>query len=119
MISRTTLISFFADTRRLRQTGKAHFDVDDICRWSFFFVDPSRSKLEPLAKHLAQLDYELKGFLGPDPDSDRSVYFLRVDRVERHTVDSLAARNDQFYELASRFGVEDYDGMDVGGVDGL
>ena len=29
MISRDTLVSFFADTRRLRQDGKAGFDVDD------------------------------------------------------------------------------------------
>lgn len=74
-------------------------------------MDTSRSKLEPLADHLQQLGYETRGYLEPDSESDREVYFLRVDRVERHTVDSLAARNDEFYELASRFGVESYDGM--------
>jgi len=119
MISRDTLVSFFADTRRLRHNGKAHFDVDGVCRWSFFFVDPSRSKLEPLAGHLQQLGYEVKGFLEPDSSNDRPVYFLRVDRIECHTVDSLEARNGEFYELASHFGVEDYDGMDVGEVHGL
>jgi hypothetical protein len=119
MISRDTLISFFADTRRLRQDGKAHFDIDDTCRWSYFFVDLSRSKLEPLSDHLQQLGYEAKGFLEPDLTSDGPAYFLRVDRVERHTVDSLEARNDELYELAARFGVQDYDGMDVGEVNGL
>jgi hypothetical protein len=91
------------DTRRLRHNGKVHFDVDGVCRWSFFFVDPSRSKLEPLVGHLQQLGYEVKGFLEPDSSNDRPVYFLRLDRIECHTVDSLEARNGEFYQLASRF----------------
>jgi hypothetical protein len=116
MIGRDTLVSFFADTRRLREDGKAHFDIDDTCRWSYFFVDLSRSKLEPLAGHMQQLGYEVRGYLEPDLASDDPVYFLRVDRVERHTVDSLLARNGDLYELAARFRVKDYDGMDVGEV---
>ena len=119
MISRDTLISFFSDTRRLRQDGKAQFDIDDACRWSYFFDDGPRAKLQPLADHLQQLGFEVKGYLEPDLASADSVYFLRIDRIERHTVDSLEARNDEFYELASRFGVREYDGMEVGEVDGL
>jgi hypothetical protein len=92
MISRDTLVSFFADTRRLRHNGKVHFDVDGVCRWSFFFVDPSRSKLEPLAGHLQQLGYEVKGFLEPDSSNDRPVYFLRVDRIECHP--SIALKHE-------------------------
>lgn len=119
MISRDALVSFFDATRRLRGDGKAHFDIDDTCRWSYFFVDLSRPKLKPLADHLQQLGYEARGYLEPDLASANPVYFLRVDRVERHTVDSLDARNGELHELAVRFGVQDYDGMDVGEVMGF
>ena len=40
-----------------------------------------------------------------------------MDRVERHTVDSLMARNAELYKFADAQGLTDYDGMDVGPVD--
>lgn len=88
-----------------------------VCRWSYFFVDPSPQALAPLAEHPRDAGYELRGYLDPDPEADQPVYFLHVDRVERHTVDSLATRNAELHALAARFGVRDYDGMDVGGID--
>lgn len=45
------------------------------------------------------------------------LYSLHIERAERHSVDSLDARNHQFYGFAAEQGL-DYDGMDVGGVDG-
>jgi hypothetical protein len=117
VIGRDTLTAFFNDSRRLREDGKARFDIDDTCRWSYFFVDLSRAKLEPLAGHLQRLGYEVKDYLEPDLGEHNSVYCLRVDRAECHTVDSLETRNGELYELATRFGVQGYDGMDVGEVD--
>jgi hypothetical protein len=118
MITRDVLEQFFDDTRGLRDRGEAKFDIDQVCRWSFFFVDLSTEKLEPVASYLDSVGYEVVGFLEPDADDESQVYFLRADRIEHHTVDSLLARNDQLYEIAARFGVQDYDGMDAGAVDG-
>ena len=119
VITRDTLQDFFDDTRGLYARGKARFNVDETCRWSFFFVDPNRSKLDPVADHLGSIGYEVRGFLEPDNDSEHPVWFLRADRIEQHTVESLHQRNGELYAVAKRFKVEDYDGMDVGAIDGL
>lgn len=39
---------------------------------------------------------------------------LHIERVEVQTVDSLDARNHEFYELAAKMNLYSYDGMDVG-----
>jgi hypothetical protein len=117
-ITREMVEEFFDDARVLRDHGDARFDTDRICRWSFFFVDPDAAKLEPVAEHLRSMGYEIKGVMEPDEESERRVWLLRVDRVERHTPDSLHSRNIELQAVATRFGIEDYDGMDVGAVDG-
>jgi len=119
MITREVIQKFFSDTQDLHGSGKAKFNIDTTCRWSFFFVDPTLSNLEPVAKYLSSIGYEIKGFLEPDNDSDHPVWFLRADRIEQHTVDSLCMRNDELYAVATEFGVEGYVGMDVGEIDGL
>ena len=64
--------------------------------------------------------YEFVGFLDPSPENDdQETVFLRIDKVEKHTVESLLARNDEFYALARQFTVRDYDGMDCGSVHSL
>lgn len=117
MITKEILEGFFDDTRKLCDRGEAQFNIDETCRWSFFFVDASQEKLQPVAHHLDALGYEIHGFLEPSESDDNPVYFLRADRVERHTVDSLNRRNQELYAIASQFGVQEYDGMDVGAID--
>lgn len=118
MITREALESFFDETRGLRDRGEAQFNIDETCRWSFFFVDPDPVRLEPVADHLASMGYEVKGMLEPEEESENPVWFLRADRIERHTVETLHRRNAELYAIAAQFEVEDYDGMDVGAVDG-
>jgi len=48
-----------------------------------------------------------------DPD-DEDMWWLHVQRVEVHTVDSLFARNERLTEFAAHHGLDSYDGMDVG-----
>ena len=120
MITKEQLEDLFQRTRNLHKEGRASWDIDRVCRWSFFFVDRDREKLIRLGKHLEQLQFEFVGFLEPGPeDDDQETIYLRVDKVEKHTVSSLLARNDEFYKLAEQFQVADYDGMDVGAVDSL
>lgn len=67
---------------------------------------------------LARDGYELVGLLEPgEDDDDQETIYLRVDRVERHTVDSLLGRNSELYAFAESHGLADYDGMDVGAID--
>lgn len=72
----------------------------------------------PVATHLASLGYEFIGTLDPGPDDIIRNFYLRMDRVQRHSPVSLNELNRKFYAIAEQFGIESYDGMDVGAVDG-
>ncbi|MFX8929938.1 ribonuclease E inhibitor RraB, partial [Acinetobacter baumannii] len=50
------------------------------------------------------------------PDGAES-WWLHVERDERHSVDSLDARNRALHRFAETHGLEAYDGMDVGPVE--
>ena len=78
--------------------------------WGYFFTDQDAAKLRPLAKYLESTGYRLVE-INP---TDGTTFFLHVEKVELHTAASLHERNTSFYGLAERFGVESYDGMDVG-----
>jgi hypothetical protein len=119
MITRETIEDFFDNTRNLRDEGRAQFNIDSVCRWSFFFVDSNKEKLIRVGMYLGDAGYEVIGFLEPAPeDEDQETIYLRADRVKQHTVDSIMERNSELYAVAKHFGVLDYDGMDVGAVDG-
>jgi hypothetical protein len=118
-ISRSMIEDMFQGARRDRRSGRANWDIDDVCRWSFFFVDGDRDKLIRAGLALEPAGYELVGLLEPsDGEEDQETIYVRLDRVEKHTVDSLLSRNDELYAFAERFGLTSYDGMDVGAVDG-
>ena len=106
MITLENLQQMFAQMR-----AEAPFDVDDPLLWGYFFTDPDKRKLRPVAGELKKLGYREVALYRTD---DGSTHFLHVERVEKHTPETLNERNAQFYALAERFGVESYDGMDVG-----
>ena len=110
MITREQLQDHFEHTRAV-----AKWSIDDVCLWGYFFTDHDRTKLLAAAPALEQMGYRVVGFLEPTPDDDdQELLFLHVEREERHTVDSLHARNQDLYRFAEQFGIETYDGMDVG-----
>ena len=106
MITLETLEEMFANMRR-----DAPWDVDGDLLWGYFFTDPDPKKLEPVAGQLSKTGYRIVKLC---PTDDGSTHFLHVERVETHSPRSLHARNLEFYALASEFGIESYDGMDVG-----
>jgi hypothetical protein len=119
LITIESLYEFFSNTRQLQTEGKTGFDIDDECRWSYFFIDRDKNKLTHLGRYLEANSYEVVGFLEPTPnDDDQETIYLRVDRVEAHSVESLHQRNSELDELANQFGITGYDGMDVGAADG-
>src|SRR5829696_30043 len=45
---------FFDHTRQLKRDGRARYDIDDVCRWSFFLIDADREKLTRAGRHIEQ-----------------------------------------------------------------
>jgi len=119
VITREQVEGLFEHTRQLRREGRVDWDIDGMCRWSYFFADSSEEKLVRLGEHLRPKGYQLVGLLKPgDDDENQDTIYLQVDRVEVHTVESLLVRNSEFYEAARQFQIRDYDGMDNGPIDG-
>lgn len=96
--------------------AKTKWNVDGELLWGYFFTDHNPEKFGPLRMHLEGHGYRYVTILQPEGAEDKGIYFLHVERIEHHTPQSLHQRNQEFYHLAEKFGVETYDGMDVGEV---
>jgi hypothetical protein len=94
---------------RMRQ--QSGLDVDGPLLWGYFFTDRDARRLKAVADHLASDGYRVVSIY---PAADGSTNVLHVERVETHTPVSLDERNASFSALAERFGLDSYDGMDVG-----
>jgi hypothetical protein len=113
MISREMLEGLFASTRE-----RARWSIDGVCLWGYFFTDHSQERLLAAAPAMERMGYRVVGIREPTPeDDDQGLFWLHVEREEQHTVDSLEARNRELYHFADEFGLETYDGMDVGPVE--
>ena len=110
MITREIIQDMFDDVRT-----RSLFDIDAICCWGYFFTDHDRQRLVDAAPALEQHGYRFVSILEPAPENDdQGLFFLHVEKLEHHTVDTLLARNVRLYTLARELGLETYDGMDVG-----
>lgn len=105
-IERAQLEQMFANLRT-----RTTWNIDGPLLWGYFFYDASEQKLGRAAEALTAQGYTLVGIEQPP---GTLLYRLHVERVERHTPDSLHARNQALYQLAEKFGLQSYDGMDVG-----
>lgn len=93
------------------EAGYKKWNVDGELLWGYYFTDPNPLKLKPVAEYLAKEGYRVVDTYQTD---DKKTYVLHVEKVEHHTPESLNKKNIEFYKLAQRFGLESYDGMDVG-----
>jgi hypothetical protein len=93
--------------------AETKWNVDGDLLWGYFFTDRDTNKLQRAAQRLTASGYRLVQIY---PTDDRSTCFLHVERIEKHTPQTLYARNREFERLASELGLESYDGMDVGPV---
>lgn len=115
MIERATIQEMFDD---MRVDPKVRWNIDDMCLWGYFFTDHDESKLLEAAKKIETLGYRVVDLWQSDLDEDDpQLFWLHVEKKERHTVDSLHRRNQELYRLADEWGLESYDGMDVGPVE--
>lgn len=106
MISRELVEQMFRNMR-----AKSNWDVDGVLLWGYFFTAVEAVRLETASNYLSRLGYRCLPVYRTD---DGSTNVLHVERAERHTAETLHIRNCEFEKLAMDFGLDSYDGMDVG-----
>lgn len=91
----------------------------DMC-WGYFFTNQSRAKLDVAARDLARKGYRIvEVYLSDKQDSDSpALWWLHVERIETHSVESLLMRNIELNAFAKTHHLDSYDGMDVGPAGG-
>ena len=97
----------------------AEWDLSGPLLWGYYFTDESPEKLRDAGALLERQGYRVINiYRAEDGASSRtSHWWLHVEKVEQHTVDSLHQRNVGLYAFAAKYGLGAYDGMDVGAVD--
>jgi hypothetical protein len=83
------------------------FNPDEELTWSYAFRDADVEKLKRLAKHLESLQYRVVDLFEDDDPDDGGLtgeYILDVEKVEKHTPETLAKRNKEFAELDCGYG---------------
>jgi hypothetical protein len=93
------------------------WDMNGPMLWGYFFVDRSREKLESVVPELEQEGYRLVDIHVPDLGEGEEEYFLlHVEKEEIHSPESLHERNRLLGAFSDRYGLDRYDGMDVGPI---
>src|SRR5262245_8506071 len=110
MISREMLEEMFGGMR-----NNSKWNVDAPLLGGFFFTADDEAGLRKAADRLVQDGYTFVDIWEADGENEEPpAWWLHVERVEYHTVDSLLARNDVLYAFAASNAFRSYDGMDVG-----
>jgi len=110
MITKEDMVELFADMKQ-----NAPWDSAKPLLWGYFFADPTKGKLESASAQLKAKGYQVVGIYDSEPEGETpALWWLHVEKVEKHTADTLHARNQEFYKFAEEHQLESYDGMDVG-----
>lgn len=106
---RAALETLFATIRA--STG---WDLASEMLWGYFFVDDNEENLARAGQELQARGYRVVSITDVTDDEDtQAVFCLHVERVERHTIDTLHRRGLELHKLARELGLERYDGVDV------
>jgi len=94
------------------------WDISGDMLWGYFFTHHEPTKLEEANNALVEKGYRFVDIFLSDKDEpkDPDMFWLHVERIETHTSATLDERNDELYKFAHEFGLDSYDGMDVGPV---
>jgi regulator of RNase E activity RraB len=106
--------------REIFETARTEdgWNMDEEMLYSYFFVHTDVDKLDELGNELEKQGYDYIDVfeLGDEATEEPTgEYLLHIDRVERHTPESLAQRNVEFQNLADERGVS-YDGWEFGEI---
>ncbi len=98
--------------------AKADWDMDGSMLWGYFFTHHEPSLLEKTKKVLIKKGYTFVDIHLSDKDEsdEPNLWWLHVEKIEIHSPESLDKRNNEFYIFAHEFGIDSYDGMDVGSI---
>lgn len=96
------------------------WDMSKDMLWGYFFTNASREKLDFAAKDLSRIGYRIVDVYLSDKEDPTApdLWWLHVERIETHSVDSLLKRNAELTAFAKTHKLASYDGMDVGPVSG-
>jgi len=113
-VSRDKLEQMFANIAQ-----KTKWDMSRDMLWGYFFTHSSRAALDDAALELSRMGYRVVSVYPSDRKKalGAEVWWLHVERIETHTVDSLDRRNTDLAKFAAARGLASYDGMDVGQVE--
>ncbi len=94
------------------------WDMSGDMLWGYFFTDSDKSALERAAPALEDMGYLVRSVYLSDKESadEPDLWWLHVEKVETHSVESLEETNLMLYEFAKKHDLDSYDGMDVGPV---
>jgi hypothetical protein len=94
------------------------WDMSGDMLWGYFFTDTDRSDLERAAPFLEEMGYSFGSIYLADKETpnDPDFWWLHVEKIETHSVESLDRTNLILYEFAKRHDLDSYDGMDVGPI---
>lgn len=110
-VARTQLEKMFANIAK-----QTRWDMSREMLWGYFFTNPTQAPLEAAAAELSKMGYRIVLVYPSDKKqpTDPDLWWLHVERVEVHSVESLHQRNIELTQFAARRGLKSYDGMDVG-----
>ena len=88
---------------RVREKTDWPIDTGD-CLWGYFFLDTDLSKLTSAGHLLEAQGYRIAAILSDEDDperapSDPASYWLHVEKVECHSVDSIRCRTPALKQL--------------------
>ncbi len=113
MITKETIIDFFEDLKI-----NSDFNLNEELLWGYFFLDKDYNKLKKISEYLEKEEYRFVDIFEAEKETedDPEEYYLHIEKVEFHNVDSLDKRNRYFYNLAVKNNIDSYDGFYVGNV---
>lgn len=113
MIAKDSIQQVFDDL-----DAQGEMDTMGPLLYGYFFTDADSNKLFEVSEELQNLGYKFVDIIEADleDEDDDKFYYLHIEKVETHTIDSLDLINKEFYKFADKYNLESYDGFDVGNV---
>lgn len=113
MITKETIIDFFKNIEENEE-----FNSTDKLLWSYFFLNSDLERLKEFAEVLKGLGYYFVNIFEAEKENKNDIqeYYLQIEKIEYHNIDSLHRRNQYFDKLTEENNISFYDGFDVGNI---
>lgn len=111
MIDRALIEDMFARSRE-----RGDWEMDGPLLWSYFFTSDTPEPLEAAAAALEAQGYTPVEIFATQDEDAPELFWLHVEKIERHDVDTLDQRNSELTAFAAEWGLGSYDGMEAGPV---